>query len=155
MTLETESYVQFPVPTDRVADVARFLFGADIAMPDAVEAASEPIEMSAEQREELLRRAYVESEPTFRRLLMLLAGRPEPDEPMYFADVSEAMGWTSPRQLPGALGAYGRRAKHRYGGFWPFVSDWDVSAWSYFLVMDPADATFLRNLHAERALPTE
>lgn len=64
------------------------------------------------------------------------------------------MGWTKPRSLPGALGAYGRRAKHRYGGFWPFTRSRDVATWSYYLEMDPDDAAFLRDLHAKSQKPT-
>jgi hypothetical protein len=107
-----------------------------------------------EQRSELLTRVYNESEPTFRRLLLLLADRPHPEDPMSFKDVTKQMGWTKPRSLPGALGAYGRRANHRYGGFWPFTRPWDGGAWSYFLVMDPDVAAFVRDLHAKRQKPT-
>jgi hypothetical protein len=149
----TVEYIQFPVPADRVADVAVFLYGGHEAMP---EAKAEPkVPMSAEQRNELLTRVYVESEPKFRRLLLLLADRPRPEEPMSYKDVTKNMGWTKSRSLPGALGAYGRRANHRYGGFWPFRRPWDGGAWSHFLVMDPEVAAFLRELHAKRQLPTK
>src|SRR5437588_10724050 len=119
MSVKSPEYVQFPVPTGRILDVAVFLYGHSEAMPEANEASCGPkLPMSAEQRSELLTRVYFESEPTFRRLLMLLADRPHPEAPMLFAEVSKAMGWPSARSLPGALGAYGRRAKFRYGGFW-------------------------------------
>ena len=73
---------------------------------------------------------------------------------MSYADVSAAMGWDTPRSMPGALGAFGRRSNHRYGGFDPFVRQWDHAAWSHFLSMDEEVAAFLRELHAERQLPT-
>lgn len=37
-----------------------------------------------------------------------------------YADISREMGYDTPRQLPGTLSAFGRRAKHRYGGVSPF-----------------------------------
>jgi len=146
-------FVQFPVPADRVADVAVFLYGPGEALPEARSKLEVP--MSEEQRQELLTRVYAESEPTFRRLLMLLADRTHPEDPMAYADVSAGMGYTKSRQLPGALGAYGRRANHRYGGFWPFERTWDHGAWSHFLAMAIDDAAFLRDLHAKRQLPTK
>jgi hypothetical protein len=146
-------YVQFPVPTDRVADVAVFLYGGAEAMPEAPSKPKAP--MSDEQRNELLTRIYVESEPKFRRLLLLLADRPQPDDPMFYKDVTTQMGWTKSRSLPGALGAYGRRANHRYGGFWPFSRRWDASAWSHYLVMSPDVAAFMRDLHAKRQMRTK
>jgi hypothetical protein len=147
-------FVQFPVPSDRVADVAIFLYGQSEAMPEAVPD-DRHVPISAEQRYELLTRIYVDSEPTFRRLLMLLAERPEPELPMLFDAVTAAMGWATSRSLPGALGAYGRRAKHRYGGYWPFERGWDARAWSHYLTMEPDVATFLCALHKGHGLPTE
>jgi hypothetical protein len=149
----TVEYVQFPVPANRVADVAVFLYGGSEAMPKATPQPQVP--MSVEQHHELLTRVYVESEPTFRRLLLLLADRPHPEDPMSYKDVTKNMGWTKARSLPGALGAYGRRANHRYGGFWPFERTWDTGAWSHHLVMDPDVAAFLRDLHAKRHLRTQ
>ena len=144
-------FVPFPVPDNRVADVAIFLYGQSQALPEEIP--EDPMPMSTEQRNELLTRIYVESEPTFRRLLMLLAQRPEPEAPMRYDAVSAAMGWATSRSLPGALGAYGRRANHRYGGRWPFKRDWDARAWSHYLAMEPDVAASLRARHAECGLP--
>jgi len=73
---------------------------------------------------------------------------------MLYDAVTAAMGWATSRSLPGALGAYGRRANHRYAGEWPFRRDWDARAWSHYLAMDADVAAFLRTLDTERGLPT-
>lgn len=149
----SDPFVPFPVPPERVADVAVFLYGGREAMPEAAE---EPVvPMSEEQHKELLTRVYVESEPTFRRLLMLLADRSHPDSRISFTDVSASIGWSSARSLPGALGAYGRRSKHRYGGYWPFLRHSAAGATSPYLSMEEEVAAFLRDLHATPQLPTE
>lgn len=144
-------YVNFPVPEERVPDVAVFLYGSAEALPGAKEAI---VPISEEQRNELLIRIYEESEPKFRRLLLLLADRDDPAAPMAYEDVTSVMGWTSPRSLPGALGAFGRRTKHRYGGFWPFNRKHDAE-WNWSLSMEASVAAFFVELHTRRDLPTE
>lgn len=145
------TFVLFPVPEDRIKDVANFLYGPSKAMPKAIPEFRVP--MSVEQRDELLTRIYVESEPSFRRLLVLLAQRPKPAERLVFADASAAMGWSNPRSLPGALGAFGRRTNHRYGGFWPFDRIEIADTW--YFAMDEEVAAVVRTLHARLRLPTD
>ncbi len=149
------TYVLFPVPEDRVGEIATYLYGE--AVPEklqAQEGSSGKIPMSTEQRNELLTRIYVESEPPFRALLMLLAERDAPDKPMYYGDVLDAHpDWSASRSVAGAMGAFSRRAEHRYGGYWPFDRDWDEEQWSHYLTMDDAVAAFLLDLHADRQLP--
>lgn len=150
----TTEYVQFPVPKERIHEVALLIYGPGEALPEATGNSEEPaIPMSDEQRDELLTRIYDESEPTFRRLLMLAAEREDPTLPVSFKDVTADMGWPSARSLPGALGAFGRRTKHRYGGYFPLRRDWDEAAWSWFMSMDADVAAFLRELHAKRRSP--
>ncbi|WP_148261095.1 hypothetical protein [Conexibacter woesei] len=141
------TYTMFPVPTERVEEVARYLFAAVEPAPEPQPESYEP--ESAEERDELLRRVYVESEPMFRRLLHLIAEREDPSEPMSYADIGSAMEFTSARSLPGMLGAYGRRSKFRYRGWDPFRRSWDGEAWSHYLAMDPDVAALVRRLYAE------
>ena len=96
-------------------------------------------------------RVYVESEPTFRRLLMTVADRLSPEGRMTFEDLSKAVGWPRPRSLPGARGAYVRRARRRYDRYWPFHRK--NSRAGRVVWMDHRVAGILRDLHAERALP--
>lgn len=65
-----------------------------------------------------MRRAYDDSYEPHRRLLKVLADRP--DRWMYsdeLARVLELSGGS--KSLAGMLGAFGRRAKHRYSGLTP------------------------------------
>lgn len=66
----------------------------------------------------IVERAYRDSEAKAKPLLEFLADNPERDIP--FTEVSTALGFPNSRSLPGLLGAFGRRAKHRYGGVKPF-----------------------------------
>jgi hypothetical protein len=154
MPFSSDEYVQFPVPKERVPDVARFLYGNTEAMPKAGEVEAEPeVSISEEQRGDLLTRIYVESEPTFRRLLLLVADRDDPELAMPYTEVTTAMRWTSARSLPGALGAFGRRTNHRYGGYWPLRCEERGEGWVMW--MDGDVAAFLIELHAQRQLPTQ
>ena len=93
----TVEYVLFPVPKDRIPEVAVFLYGSE---EELLEAPAEPeTPMSDQQRNELLTRIYNESEPTFRRLLMLAAEREDPTLPVSFKDVTADMGWPTARSL--------------------------------------------------------
>ena len=49
------------------------------------------------------------------------------------------MGFDNPRQLPGTLGAYGRRAIHRYGGRWPFDAEIRDFVWHACMAQWVAD----------------
>ncbi len=150
-------YVLFPVPEDRVAEIASYLYGdAAISELQAQEGNSGSAPISVEQRNELLMRIYVESEPPFRALLMLLADRAAPDEPMFYGDILDAHSeWSASRSVAGAMGAFSRRSEHRYGGYWPFDRGWDEEQWSHYLTMEGDVAAFLLQLHADRQLPLE
>jgi hypothetical protein len=153
-------YVSFPVPADRVPEVALFLYGSLEAIPQKPEAEEATsgcdVPISEEQRDELLSRIYEESEPPFRALLMLLADRNDPSEPIPYADVLDAHpGWSTSRSVAGALGAFGRRTSYRYDDYWPFERHWDSEMWSHYLTMEADIAAFLVKLHGERMLPLE
>jgi hypothetical protein len=51
-----------------------------------------------------------------------------PDEWLYTSDIVEAMGLPA-SSLRGMLGAFGRRANHRYGGHKPWDEEWDPAAY--------------------------
>jgi len=71
-----------------------------------------------DQFEEYIRRSYTESWGKAVPLLEFLADNP--GRPIPYTEVSEALGFPTNRSLPGLLGSFGKRANHRYHGFWPF-----------------------------------
>ena len=77
--------------------------------------------------EALVRRMYGESFDTHRQLMKVLAAHA--GEWVNYVDISKEMGFGNPRQLPGTLGAFGRRAIHRYDGRWPFDAEKRNNEW--------------------------
>jgi len=83
-----------------------------------VEADEPEDDMSAEDLAALATRAYEESWGNMKPLMEYLADNP--DRLVSYTEASEALGFPSKLSMPGLLGAFGRRANHRYGGAWPF-----------------------------------
>ncbi len=165
--MNANDFVMFPVPVDRLEEVAQFLYGSGWPVGtgngDDAEAKHEALPMGQAELDaaidsghlasvQLLERIYKESEPKFRNIMVLVASRAEPGQPVPFAEISEAIGWTSPRSLAGALGAYGNRANHRYDGAWPMVRVALERDNRYFTM--PAElAEEIRRLHELHDLP--
>jgi hypothetical protein len=86
-------------------------------------------------------RSYVDSatdsEGKARPLLRFLAENPERLIP--YTEVSKKLGFGTPRSLPGLLGAFGRRADHRYQGVWPFERKWANGQWNLWMSREAAD----------------
>lgn len=120
------------------AEAVRAAAEVFVAGGAAVDAEPEPeveagsVDLSAEARDDYTRRAYLESGGKAKPLLEFLADNP--GRVISFPEISEHLGFDTPRSLPGLLGSFGRRAKHRYEGFKPFVTTWDNENW--FLMMD-------------------
>ncbi len=75
----------------------------------------------------LIRRMYKESHGPHRRLMEHLAEHP--DEWIYTGALASALELRhGARSLAGMLGAFGRRAQHRYDGHTPWASKWDPAA---------------------------
>lgn len=89
-----------------------------------------------------VRRSYVDSKHRARPLLELLADNP--DRLIPYAEITEALNLDSSRSLPGLLGAFSRRADHRYNGFQPFERHWDGSCWN--LLMPAENAAIINSL---------
>ena len=93
---------------------------------------------------ELIERQYRESPPSMKKFQRFLAEHPgqefstsEMAEPM-----GAAHGWNS---VAGALGAYGRRVKHRYKrDSFPFASRWDHENEEQYHSMTPEVAEIIR-----------
>lgn len=87
--------------------------------------------------EQMLRRIYEDSMEPHRRLMNLMAEHP--DEWRYSSEIAADLELEhGSRGLAGMLGAYGRRAKHRYAELKPWQSEWD-SAREEMRHMMPAD----------------
>jgi hypothetical protein len=120
------------------------------ATPEAVRAAVEAYRLGASEdaavgavereadRVALAERAYQESDGSMKPLLGFLADNP--DRLVPYTEASAILGFPSARSMPGLLGAFGRRANHRYGGQWPFEKVWHEGAWQMRMGADIAQA---------------
>jgi hypothetical protein len=92
--------------------------------------------------EALTARMYLESESRHRRLLEVLAA--EAGQWIFTAELAAMLGVTSgTRGMAGIFGAFGRRAKHRYGGRKPWTSEWDPVRSEARYRMDPQVAAWI------------
>ncbi len=118
-----------PTPREFVGDVyallARLMANNDEQVRNNLSTAADDEEITLTPA--LIRRMYEDSYEPHRRLFKFLATRP--DEWIFPDDIVEALELgNGAKSLAGMLGAFGRRAKHRYGGLRPFESRWDVDA---------------------------
>jgi hypothetical protein len=114
--------VYVPVPSQWLGDVYALLgtLGSRSVMPGT------GIEVPVSQGEALLRQMYLESEGEQRRLMRLMAERP--DKWRYSKELAADLRLPKgTRGLAGMFGAFGRRAKHRYGGQKPWEVSWDAA----------------------------
>lgn len=129
----SSSYVYVPVSVDKLEEVFRFLAGLNDAEP------------ARANLEALVRRIYRESDEQFRRLLHLLADRP--NQPLSTEEVAEALALErGTASLAGMLGAFGRRSNNRYDGFWPFERLYNPSAEESELTMSEGVAALVRDI---------
>jgi hypothetical protein len=122
------------------------------AVRAAVEAigAKEPVETAgsrgggdpAVRTAELIRQAYLDSEEKAKPLLEFLADNPGREVP--YPEISEHLGFPTSRSLPGLLGAFSRRAEHRYGGIQPYERRDTPAGWC--LYMDAENAELINGL---------
>jgi len=131
-------YVSLPVPVDRVQEVYELL-----ARPSGAGAVDGVSATSVPWSEELLQRAYDESSEAMRAVLETLASRPGETIPV--TELTEGAGLER-GQLPGVLGAFGRRWKNRYRqgeANLPFKSYRSIAAGMTVYEMDAAVAAVL------------
>lgn len=118
-----EQFISVPVPHQYVTQVyelvARLAAGAS-GTTDAPANGGDPDALT----EALVERMYEESEGPHRRLMLYLADYP--GQWLGTSEVAKGLGLSSgARSLAGSLGAFGRRAEHRYQGRKPWVSRWN------------------------------
>jgi hypothetical protein len=114
-----QEFISIPIPIDRVQEVYELLGrprGATAVQPSQQQTAAQPgIDP------ELIARAYNESPDSMKRAFKHLAANAGRDVPMN--DLAAAVGYR-PKEMGGALGAFGRRWANRYGGPKPFSDRW-------------------------------
>jgi|SRR6187399_193611 len=144
MSKENMEFVNVPVPVQHVTAVyelvARLAAGAET---NGAGAAASDGAAPAVLSEALVTRMYRESEPAHRRLLEYLAGRP--GQWLDSQAVADGLGLPYGRKsLAGSLGAFGRRADHRYDGLKPFESSWDPERYLVELRMGQEVAAWIK-----------
>jgi hypothetical protein len=93
----------------------------------------------------MLRQIFEDSLEPHRRLMLQMAEHP--DEWRYSSEIAADLELEhGARGLAGMLGAYGRRAKHRYSGLKPWQSKWDSSREEMRHMMPAEVAETIRNL---------
>lgn len=126
--LQDEEFLYFPVPRRWAPDMYSW-----IAQREQVESRT-PTAPTATQPEAeapvdlpvLIERMYRDSQPAHQKLMTFLAAHP--DEWFYTSELADALELPhGNKSLAGMLGAFGRRAAHRYGGRTPWISEWDAS----------------------------
>lgn len=111
--------------------------------------------LTAEEREKLLTRIYSESEPAFRQLLLILADRTDPTEPMTYADIAAAhTDWASTLSIAQATAAYDYQSIDQYRLYCPFRHVLGKDRMPR-LSMDSEVASFLLRLDGEHRLPIQ
>lgn len=123
-------YEVVPVPQQFVGDVYSLL--GRLMDPSEIEDAGDGVFEDVAEEEvaltpDLIERIYSESYDQHRKLFKYLAAHP--GEWFYSDALAEALELPNGnKSLAGMLGALGRRAKHRYNGLRPLVSEWDQDA---------------------------
>lgn len=134
---EDSGFINVAVPRQHVAKVYKLI--AELELGDRSDGENDTLSKPVTQ--DLVKRMFQESEPRHQDLMLYLADHP--DQWLGTREIAEALGLThGAKSLAGSLGAFGRRAGHRYGGLKPFQSRWsdaegqsvhrmsqEVSAW--------------------------
>ncbi len=156
-----DEIVMVPVPR-RYLEIVYRAMGEAGAQQSPRELAEEDTEKEAVEASESsgngdwspneLIRTYRESPPPIRKVLTYLADRA--GQPVTGPElVREVYGAEDPkgkRKLPGALGAFGRRVKNRYGkGSWPFKARWSYEQNVMHYEMDSWTAEHIKRAISE------
>jgi hypothetical protein len=112
-----EEFIYVPVPARWVGEIFARLHELDLE--------DQSPKLTFVLDADLVTRMYEESHEQHRRLIDFLADNP--DRWFYTSELAEALGLEKgARAVGGMLGAFGRRAKNRYGGLTPWETEWDA-----------------------------
>jgi len=119
--MDEAEFIYVPVPAPMVPDVYALLVELGAAQkPEGDPPKTEPPPLGPE----LVQTMYRESQEQHRKLMRFLADHP--DRWHSTSDLAEALNLQNKaRGMAGMLGAFGRRANHRYGGRTPWTTEWD------------------------------
>lgn len=118
--LQVSDFVYIPVPANFASSVHRLL--ADLAERDTE--AGPTAEAVLYLDAGLVERMYLDSHEGHKLLMQYLAAHP--DEWVYTSEIAVALSHEKgSRGVAGMLGAFGKRANHRYGGLKPWETKWD------------------------------
>ncbi|HEV3035902.1 MAG TPA: hypothetical protein VGX72_14075 [Solirubrobacteraceae bacterium] len=141
MPTTTDELVSVLIPRPMMAEV----YGLVVEYERAVELGETASDESGVMDEALVRRMYAESQPRHRELMKLLAEHP--GEWLYTNQIASALKLPhGSSSAAGMLGAFGRRATHRYEGLKPWVSEWDPAAYEARHTMTADVAKIIRSL---------
>jgi hypothetical protein len=155
MVSERDELVMVPVPRSRLLDVYALLArsapdepanarGGIAAIFKREQQGAFTVDAVIAWPRDLLERAYRESPSSIKKVLGHLAHHPGERVPI--TDLAKVVGYKRP-QLAGALGAFGRRVKNRYGQkTWPFTGQWDAEVYMWFYTMETSEAEVIRSL---------
>lgn len=143
-----QDYISIPVPVDRVQEVYELLARPRTSAEQATKADPAPVNGFPMPDMHLVERAYRESPEAMKKVFKHLAANPDRVVPM--DELAKVVGYTGRSEMAGALGAFGRRWKHRYNGGidtkWPFEAWWDYGRNMMVYRMPAAVAEVIKKL---------
>lgn len=114
------NYIQVPVLEEHVPKVISLLADLSRGKQEDLTGANPREVLDGD----LITRMYLESEERHRKLIDYLASRK--GEWVFTSELAKALDIpTGTKGMAGVFGAFGRRAKHRYGGAKPWEMTWD------------------------------
>jgi hypothetical protein len=135
-------FINVPVPAKWVTKVFELVTQLEADQDPASPPEADVVPFDGDLTQALVERIYRESEGAHKRLLEYLAGHP--DQWLDSQTVADGLGLSHGRKsLAGSLGAFSRRAGHRYGGLKPFESRWDPDSYLARLRMNSEVAAWI------------
>jgi len=138
-----EDFEYIPVRHEWIDKVYAYL--GELARDESADASGSAPQSIPSLDQDLVQRMYSESYEPHKRLLRLLADHP--DEWLYSRQIADGLKLEhGSKSLAGMLGAFGRRAKHRYHHLLPWRSEWDPAKEEMRHQMSAEVATWVRAL---------
>ena len=138
-------FVYIPVPSEWATAIYKQLAALSEGSSETVGAPSDSEVVQLDDA--LIERMYGESYAAHRQLLDYLADHS--GEWLYTSGLAEALDIEhGARGVAGMLGAFGKRANHRYGGLKPWETEWDGRREEAKHRMDPSVASVIKSIRS-------